>query len=69
MDARGVDVHAGFTSAGCPTTTWQRSRGRETSGVPRRGAPEDPGLLDLFKGFAQVPLQNVRAAIDALESQ
>ena len=67
MDALAVDVHVVFTGAGCS----YNDRDAQTVAAIRRechdeGHQRTLDSLDLFKGVAQLPLQDIRAAIEEL---
>jgi aminocarboxymuconate-semialdehyde decarboxylase len=68
MDSLGVDVHVVSTSAGF----YYYDRNAETVAAMHRECNDEAHQMtmdypDRFKGFAQIPMQNVRAAIDELE--
>jgi aminocarboxymuconate-semialdehyde decarboxylase len=68
MDSLGVDVHVVSTGAGF----YYYDRDAETVAAMHRECNDEVHQMtmdypDRFKGFAQIPMQNVKAAIDELE--
>jgi aminocarboxymuconate-semialdehyde decarboxylase len=68
MDSLGVDVHVVSTAA----AFYYYGRDAETVAAMHRECNDEVHQMtmdypDRFKGFAQIPMQNVKAAIDELE--
>jgi aminocarboxymuconate-semialdehyde decarboxylase len=68
MNSLGVDVHVVSTAAGF----YYYDRDAETVAAMHRECNDEVHQMtmdypDRFKGFAQIPMQNVKAAIDELE--